>query len=161
VANQRRRKKQIDQLEGLDGVVEDSKGMLKIAVDYYKSLFGFEEKLDMNLANDFWSEEDLVSGDQNRVLDADFSEKEVRDAVFGSYAEGALGPDGFSFLFYQHFWELVKDNFMAMVHDWNNKKLDLFRLSFSLLTLIPKETDAVTIQKFRPIALTNCNFDFF
>jgi hypothetical protein len=49
---------------------------------------------------------------------------------------------------------------MAMVKDWNEGKLDLYRLNFSLLTLIPKEADAVTIQKFRPIALTNCSFNF-
>jgi hypothetical protein len=49
---------------------------------------------------------------------------------------------------------------MAMVHDWNNRKIDLFRLNFSLLTLIPKEADVVTIQKFRPIALTNCSLKF-
>ena len=30
-----------------------------------------------------------------------------------------------------------------------------------MLTLIPKEPDAVTIQKFRPIALTNCSFKIF
>jgi hypothetical protein len=73
LANQRRRKKQIDQLEGPDGVVEYNKGMLN-----YKSLFGFEEKLDINLANYFWNNDDLVSSDQNRILDADFFEKEVR-----------------------------------------------------------------------------------
>jgi hypothetical protein len=50
---------------------------------------------------------------------------------------------------------------MAMVDDWNKGNLDLFRLNFSLLTLIPKEADAVTIQKFRPIALTNCSFKIF
>ena len=48
-----------------------------------------------------------------------------------------------------------------MVNDWNRVNLDLFRLNFSLLTLIPKEADAVTIQKFRPIALTNCSFKIF
>jgi hypothetical protein len=36
---------------------------------------------------------------------------------FGSYAEGASGPDGLSFLFYQHSWELIKEDFMPMVHD--------------------------------------------
>jgi hypothetical protein len=56
----------------------------------------------------------LVSHDQNLVLEADFSEKEVKDAVFGSYAEGGPGPDDFSFLFYQPFLDLVKDDFMAM-----------------------------------------------
>jgi uncharacterized protein YfkK (UPF0435 family) len=37
VANQRRRKKQIMKLEGNDGVVEDTKGMLALAVEYYKT----------------------------------------------------------------------------------------------------------------------------
>jgi hypothetical protein len=95
------------------------------------------------------------------MVNADFSEKEVKDAIFGSYAEGAPGPDGFSFLFYQHFWELIRADFMDMVKDWNEGKLDLYRLNFSLLTLIPKETDAVIIHKFRPIALTNCSFKIF
>jgi len=48
-----------------------------------------------------------VTTEENRILEAPFSEEEVKDAVFGSYAEGALGPDGFSFLFYQTFWNIV------------------------------------------------------
>ena len=40
VANQRRRKKQITALENPDGVlVEDTKGILDIAVDYSKKTF--------------------------------------------------------------------------------------------------------------------------
>jgi hypothetical protein len=50
---------------------------------------------------------------------------------------------------------------MEMVNEWNRENLDLFRLNFSLLTLIPKEADAVTIQKFRPIALTIAALRFF
>jgi hypothetical protein len=50
VANQRRRKKQITMLEGPDGPVEDTKGMINIAVEYYKALFGFEEKIGIDLA---------------------------------------------------------------------------------------------------------------
>jgi hypothetical protein len=41
-------------------------------------------------------------------LDAEFSEKEIRDAVLGSYAEGAPGPDGFYFLFINTSGSLVK-----------------------------------------------------
>jgi hypothetical protein len=50
---------------------------------------------------------------------------------------------------------------MLMFDDWNKSELDLFRLNFSQLTLIPKEADAITIQKFRHIALTNCSFKIF
>jgi hypothetical protein len=81
--------------------------------------------------------------------------------VFGSYAEGAPGPDGFPFLFYQKLWDLIKQDIFNIFIDWQARDLDLFRLNFSLLTLIPKEPDAITIQKYRPIALTNCSFKIF
>ena len=48
-----------------------------------------------------------------------------------------------------------------MFRDWRNGGIDLSRLSFSLLTLIPKGPDAVTINKFRPIVLINCSFKVF
>jgi hypothetical protein len=117
--------------------------------------------MDIDLSDNFWNPTELVSESHNTNLCKEFSEKEIRDAVFGSYAEGAPGPDGFPFLFYQHFWDLVKPKILDMFKDWHLGNLDLFRLNFSLLTLIPKEPDARTIQKFRPIALTNCNFNFF
>jgi hypothetical protein len=50
---------------------------------------------------------------------------------------------------------------MDLFNDLNKGELDLFRLNFSLLTLIPKEADVVTIQTFRPIAQTNCWFKIF
>ena len=39
VANQRSRKKRVEVLEGPNGLVEDQKGMMDIAVDFYKKLF--------------------------------------------------------------------------------------------------------------------------
>jgi hypothetical protein len=118
--------------------VEDTKVMIKLAVDYYKALFGFKEKISIDLAMDFWLENEKVTDEQNLMLDADFTEQEVKDAVFGSYAEGAPGPDGFSFLFYQHFWDLVRHDLMLMISDWNKKDLDLYMLNFFQLTLILK-----------------------
>ena len=45
VANQRRRKKAINSLEGPDGLVENTPSILKLAVDYYSKLFGAEPNL--------------------------------------------------------------------------------------------------------------------
>jgi hypothetical protein len=42
-----------------------------------------------------------------------------------------------------------------------NNDVDLFRLNFSMLTLIPKESDARSMEKSRPISLLNCNFKAF
>ena len=79
----------------------------------------------------------------------------------GSYASGAPGPDGLSFLFYQHFWEVIKHDFMALVTDFENGTLDVQRLNYSIVTLIPKEPDAKNMRKFRPICLSNCSVKIF
>jgi hypothetical protein len=87
-------------------MVEDNKGMLDIVVNYYKDLFCKEPCLDIDLMDDFWDLEDMVSQEHNDMLNAAFSEKEVKDAIFGSYAEGA--PDGFSSFFINIFGSLLE-----------------------------------------------------
>ena len=50
---------------------------------------------------------------------------------------------------------------MALVRDFENNELDIARLNYVMLTLIPKEENAVEMKKFRPIALINCSFKIF
>ena len=49
---------------------------------------------------------------------------------------------------------------MALVRDFEEGKLDLQRLNFALIVLIPKEPDAREMKKFRPISLRNCGIFF-
>jgi hypothetical protein len=75
--------------------------MLKHAVEFYKTLFGKEPKENIRIGEDFWEEDELVTTKENAMLEAPFYEDEIKKAIDDSYAEGAPGPDGFSFLFYQ------------------------------------------------------------
>lgn len=109
----------------------------------------------------FWEEGDLVTPEENLLLHTDFTKDDAKEAVFFSYAEGAPGLDGFPFLFYQQFWDTIKFDRFDLFRDFNNDKLYLYRLNFAILTLIPKEPDAVYLKKYRPIALANCSFKFF
>jgi hypothetical protein len=54
IANQRSRNKRVEVLESLDGLVEDQKGMLDIAVNFYKDLFRREDRPPISLEHDFW-----------------------------------------------------------------------------------------------------------
>jgi hypothetical protein len=45
-----------------------------------------------------------------------------------------------------------------MFKEFQEGNLDLFRLNFAVLSLIPKEPDASSMKKFRPISLLNCIF---
>ena len=50
---------------------------------------------------------------------------------------------------------------MALVRLFENNNLNMTRLNYVMLTLIPKEENASEIRKFRPIALINCSFKIF
>jgi hypothetical protein len=91
-------------MEGLEGIVEDTKDIIEVATKYYKNMFKIEARPEIHIAQDvFFSNDEKVSSEENEVLEAPFSEMEVKKVVFGSYSEGGSVPDGMSFLFYQNF----------------------------------------------------------
>jgi len=51
------------------------------------------------LSQDFWGQDDLVLESENELLVAPFSKVEIKEAVWSCYTDGALGPDGLSFMF--------------------------------------------------------------
>ena len=59
--------------------------------------------MNIRLAADFWSREDLVTEEENNLLTRPFSEEEIKEVVFSCYSDGAPGPDGISFMFYQKY----------------------------------------------------------
>jgi hypothetical protein len=67
--------------------------------------------------------------------------------VFSCYPEGASGPDGLPFLFYQKYWECLKHDIFKLFRDFQGGSLKLFRLNFAMLTLIPKVENACEIKK--------------
>ena len=150
ICNHKARKKTILSLQGPDGMVTENKEMLGLAVDFYKKLFGYEEKIDIHLDENFWEESDYITAEENNLLEAPLSEEEIKEAVFRSYADGAPGPDGFPFLFYQKFWEVIKTDLMNMVRKFEVGELDIARLNYVMLTLISKEVEATELEKFRP-----------
>lgn len=93
----------MDVLEGPNGLVEDEKDMLDIAVSFYKELFAAEESAGVSLGENFWSESDKVTNEENEMLTASFTEEEIKEAIFICYPEGAPGPDGLPFFFTRNF----------------------------------------------------------
>jgi hypothetical protein len=61
VASQRRRKKKLVVLDGPNGPVHDTNSKLKIAADFYKTLFSHEDKPRISLGDDFWDESDMLT----------------------------------------------------------------------------------------------------
>lgn len=72
VANQRSRNKRVEALEVPNGLVVDQKGMMDIALNFYKHLFRREDRPPISLRQDFWAQEELVRASENELLIAPF-----------------------------------------------------------------------------------------
>lgn len=70
LANQRKRKRTIPVLEGPFGLVDQTNDMLKVAVDFYKNLFGGEPDPQVNFRPNFWEEQDKLTESEKDIHDA-------------------------------------------------------------------------------------------
>ena len=66
------------------------------------------------------------------------------------------GSDKISIEFYQTCWDIIKTDIIELFSDFHKGGLDVCRLNYGVITLLPKVQDAVKIQQFRPICLLNC-----
>jgi hypothetical protein len=133
-----RRKTRIFRLEEEEGEIVGEQLQEYIA-KYYKSLFGKPERNNFSLDESMIEDIPQVTQVENEALVVEFSEKEVRDAIFQMKHNRASGPDGFPAEFYQVFQSLIKEDLMAMFREFHNANLPLFSLKFGIITLLPKE----------------------
>jgi hypothetical protein len=50
---------------------------------------------------------------------------------------------------------------MGLVRAFDRGELDIARINYAMIILIPKEDNATSLKKFRPISLINCSFKVF
>ena len=73
----------------------------------------------------------------------------------------APGPDGFPAEFYQSFWDVIKSDLLARFTDLHAGQLELFRLNFGEIILLPKVNEAERIQQYCHISVLNVSFKIF
>jgi hypothetical protein len=86
-----------------------------------------------------------VSIEENNLLTAEYSEEEVRKAIFQMEHNKAPGPDGFPAEFYQTFWDTIKGDLLDLFSSLHAGQLELFRLNFGEIVLLPKVNEAEMI----------------
>lgn len=156
IANGRKRKNTIFSLEVENDCITKHVALLQHATDYYKSLFGPEPMSNIDVDTSLRDSRENVTPEENQILTRSFSEEEVREALFSMKKNMAPGPDSFLIEFFQIGWDFMKPEIMYMFHEFHGERLDIQRLNYGVITLLPKIKDAFRIQQFRPICLLNC-----
>jgi hypothetical protein len=70
----------------------------------------------------------------------------------------AAGPDGLPIEFFQVCWDIIKVDMMDLFYDFYLGRLDVKRINYGIITLLPKVKNAEKIKQFRPICLLNCMY---
>jgi mannosylglycoprotein endo-beta-mannosidase len=161
VANGRHRKKLIHSLTQEEGLIEGHEQLKAYITTYYKGLFGDPEESEVTLDESRIDDIPQVSPEENAILTNPYTEEEVRKAVFQMEHNKAPGPDGFPAEFYQNFWDIIKVDLMGLFAHLHSGQLELFRINFGEIILLPKVNDAERIQQYRPICLLNVCFKIF
>jgi hypothetical protein len=157
-ANGKKRKNIIFNLEKDGENIDNDEDMVKHATEYYKELFGPSDSPIFTLSPDCWTHDEKITEEENSALIREFSEEEIKKVVKNMKRNTAPGPDHIPIEFYQTCWEIIKEEVMDLVNEFWVHELDIDRLNYGVITLIPKTKEAVKIQQYRPICLLNVSY---
>lgn len=90
---------------------------------------------------------------ENQFLESEFTEEEIRLAIWDCDMNGSPGPDDFSFGFYKECWNIIKHDVLAFISEFYQRGKIVKGLNPSFISLIPKKASPMTIDDFRPISL--------
>ena len=157
LTKQRRARNKITQLLDENGnIVEDEKGLVAIATSYFRQIFESSNPEDIEEA--LAQVPSTITGAMNDNLIAPVTEWEVKLALFAMHPEKAPGPDGMTALFYQKFWDIVKEDLTLMVNQFLFEGTMASGLNDTNICLIPKIQKPNAMAQFRPISLCNVSY---
>jgi hypothetical protein len=157
----RRRKNTITYLESDQGEIRGQCAISAHIVKFYKELFGHNEACNMPLNAGFWPSDLVLSEGDRTELIKPFSMEEIKEVVMGMKENSTPGPNGYGVIFFRQFWDLIKEDMGAMFRDFSNDQLDIKRLNYGVITIVPKLKEANNIKQFRPICLLNVDYKYF
>ena len=118
IVNGKHRKKKIIQLEQDEGIIVGHENLKAYVSNYYKQLFGPPEASTVSLNKSVIGDIPQLRAEENDILSAPFTKKEVLDAISQMKPNKAPGPDGFPAEFYRKCWHIIKDDLMPMFQDF-------------------------------------------
>jgi hypothetical protein len=148
-------------LESESEIIFEQQGLKAHVMDFYKQLLGSAGHPAAQLSSSVCPTEEQLDEEDMIRLSEPFYEKEVVVAIEGIKTESAPGPNGFTVIFFKKLWQHIKHEIMGMVRNFNEAKLDLQRLNYGVITLVPKVKEAKLIKQYRPICLLNVDFKIF
>uniref|UniRef100_A0A803QDU6 Reverse transcriptase domain-containing protein n=1 Tax=Cannabis sativa TaxID=3483 RepID=A0A803QDU6_CANSA len=99
-----------------------------------------------------------VTSDDNSELCRVPTGSEIKDVIWNLHPLKALGPDGFSGVFFRTYWDVVGRDICNMVQHFFVNANFVMEMNHTLICLIPKCESPTNFDQFRPISLYNFGY---
>jgi hypothetical protein len=100
----------------------------------------------------------MIKEEDNKELNKVVTGEEVKAILNQFDPDKAPGPDGFTLHFYRKCWEIIKKYLICMIRFVQKTCKMGGATNTSFLALIPKDKNASSFDRFRPISLCNVSY---
>ncbi|XP_057779485.1 uncharacterized protein LOC130998068 [Salvia miltiorrhiza] len=139
-------------------IVYDSKLIEQHIIGHFSSLFTNTTSDVVDLAALEANVDLVITEEQNKGLVSIPDDTEITAAVFSLDGNSSPGPDGFSGLFFQNCWSLIKNDVIKAVKSFFLHTYLPVGCNANTLILIPKKDLVESVSDLRPIILANFLF---
>ncbi|XP_060182430.1 uncharacterized protein LOC132612110 [Lycium barbarum] len=133
--------------------LEDADSVAAEAINFFHKKFTHEEvSKDSPILNHI---PELIREEDNILLAEQPTMEEVQKVVFELNGDSTCGPDGFSGIFYQKCWEVIKADVFSVVKAFFEGQTLPKSITHTNLVLLPKKNVVEAFYDMRPISLSN------
>lgn len=151
ILSHRRAKNAIVKLEKENGDLMEEEGVIIGEINkFYKQLFSASNQPARGIEGIEWCP---ISSLHSELLERSFSLEKIRDAVFDSEGGKSPGPDGFTVLFFQKMWGVIKEDLCKVLEEFYHNGVINGSNNETFICLIPKKSNSCKVTNFRPISL--------
>lgn len=148
-----------------NGALTDDQDRLKAIIQGFYSNCFMNDPLQADegvVAEALGSVSKTLSVEQANQMLRPISEDELKSTSLAAAKKKSPGPDGLSYEFYLTHFDIVKEDLLKLFNGYLDGSLKPPKeFSAGIITLIPKEADAASLDKYRPISMLNTDYKLF
>ncbi|KAL1400940.1 hypothetical protein pipiens_007022 [Culex pipiens pipiens] len=145
-----------------NGALTDDQDRLKAIIQGFYSNCFMNDPLQADegvVAEALGSVSKTLSVEQANQMLRPISEDELKSTSLAAAKKKSPGPDGLSYEFYLTHFDIVKEDLLKLFNGYLDGSLKPPKeFSAGIITLIPKEADAASLDKYRPISMLNTDY---